>query len=212
MWPLMVQILNWPPKFRKSFAEIQLLGIVPGHGTAEPKNLEPYLEVFVDEMKELSNCSMYVNAEWREVKVKLLQYVFDFPAIAKVMHTQAQGGLSACPWCQNKGKHCKTCSKTLYLGSRKFLKTDSPLRKSSLFPGDKDEMAEPPKAYTKEKQLELRHQYEQNKNKSQKDKFTKENRVKGEYAFMKLPYHGFTDDYQSDGMYTVKCVVSTTFV
>ncbi|XP_066924630.1 uncharacterized protein [Clytia hemisphaerica] len=43
MWPLMLQILNWPPKFRKSFAGIQLLGIAPGNGTKEPKNLEPYL-------------------------------------------------------------------------------------------------------------------------------------------------------------------------
>lgn len=91
MWPMMVQILNLPPAFRRSFSGIQILGIIPGNGQKEPFNLEPYFDIFVDELLQLNKCNMYVNRERKNIQVKLVQYVLDFPAIAKVMHTQAQG-------------------------------------------------------------------------------------------------------------------------
>ena len=50
MFPLSSQILNFPQAFRKNLAGIQLLGIIPGNGTQEPKHLEPYLEVTVEEL------------------------------------------------------------------------------------------------------------------------------------------------------------------
>ncbi|XP_066924621.1 uncharacterized protein [Clytia hemisphaerica] len=139
------------------------------------------------------------------MKVKLLQYVFDFPAIAKVMHTQGQGGISACPWCQNKGQ--RVCNKTIYPGSRKFLEQDHPLRTSTLY-SHGNETAERPAAHTRESQVVLRKQYDEKPNKSQKEKFAKEHGIKGNYVLMQLPYHGFSEDYQPDGMHTVKRVTS----
>uniref|UniRef100_A0A7M5XIY5 DUF4218 domain-containing protein n=2 Tax=Clytia hemisphaerica TaxID=252671 RepID=A0A7M5XIY5_9CNID len=207
MWPLMIQVLNFPPAFRKNFAGIQLLGIIPGNGTKEPKHLEPYLEVMVEELQELSNCTMYIHNEEKHCQAKVLQFVHDFPAIAKVMHTQAQGGLRACPWCKSVGEHCKHLSKTVYLGNRKFLPEDSDLRKSTYFPDGKEEHSKAPEALTKDEQIELRREYDGKPNKTQKAKFLKENGVKGEYPFMELPYHGFHDDYSPDAMHTVRRVV-----
>ena len=91
MWPLTLQILNFPPAFRKSFSGIQLLGIMPGNGKKEPYNLEPYLDVLVDELEELKECSFYLQKKQPSANVKVVQFIFDFPAIAKVIHNQAQG-------------------------------------------------------------------------------------------------------------------------
>ena len=91
MWPLMVQILNYPPSFRKSCVGIQLLGIIPGNGTKEPATLQPYLDLFVEELEQLCDCTIYMQKNKIQVEVKLLQYVLDFPAIAKVLQVQAQG-------------------------------------------------------------------------------------------------------------------------
>ena len=88
---MMVQILNFPPAFRRSFAGIQLLGIIPGNGTKEPSNLEPYFDVFVDELLQLNGCKMFMRKQTLNLDVKILQFVLDFPAIAKVMHTKGQG-------------------------------------------------------------------------------------------------------------------------
>ena len=91
MSPLMVQILNYPPKFRKSNAGIKLLGIIPGNGTQEAFNFEPYFEIVVDELMELNDCVMYVKSGEVLVNAKLVQFVLDFPALAKVLHVQGQG-------------------------------------------------------------------------------------------------------------------------
>ena len=61
MWPIMLTLLNLPRKIRNSFSSIFLLGIIPGNGTQEPKSLEPYLDVAVDELLKLSNTDLYIK-------------------------------------------------------------------------------------------------------------------------------------------------------
>ena len=88
------------------------------------------------------------------------------------------GGLRACPWCKNDGKYCNFCKKTEYQGGRKFLPEDSPLRKSTLFPGEKEETAKA-QPIKKAEQIELRNKFENLPNKTQKAKFSKANGVTG---------------------------------
>eukprot|EP00111_Clytia_hemisphaerica_P011821 TCONS_00034748-protein len=166
MCPLLLQILNFPPSFRKSFAGIHMLGIVPGNGSKEAFNLEPYLDVFVEELQELMHCTIYLKKKNEEVKVRLCQYIFDTPAMAKVMHICGQGALRACMWCKNEGKRISDLNKVVYHGSRKFLPEDHVLRESKGYPGGKPENSEPGVAYSKEEQISLRQQWEDKPNKS----------------------------------------------
>lgn len=59
MWPVMLTILNLPRNIRNHFGNILLVGIIPGNGYKEPDNLDPYLDIQVDEMLELSMSTMY---------------------------------------------------------------------------------------------------------------------------------------------------------
>ena len=74
MWPLTLQVLNFPPALRKSVGGIQLVGIIPGNGTNEPESLEPYVKVLVDELLSLSGCEIYdaFRNEDFELKVEVL--------------------------------------------------------------------------------------------------------------------------------------------
>ncbi|XP_066913307.1 uncharacterized protein [Clytia hemisphaerica] len=153
------------------------------------------------------HCTIYLKKKNEEVKVRLCQYIFDTPAMAKVMHICGQGALRACMWCKNEGKRISDLNKVVYHGSRKFLPEDHVLRESKGYPGGKPENSEPGVAYSKEEQISLRQQWEDKPNKSQRSKFAKENGVKGNYSFMKLPYHDFSRDVQPDGMHTIRRAV-----
>ena len=79
MWPLILTWLNLPIKLRTTLGPMMLVGIIPGTSTEEPKHLDPYMNVLMDELLELSECSMvdaYKGAP-TVVKVALLQYLCD---------------------------------------------------------------------------------------------------------------------------------------
>ena len=59
MWPIMLTLLNLPRNFRHKYASIMLVGIVPSNGAQEPHSLNPYLNILVDELLELSSCKFY---------------------------------------------------------------------------------------------------------------------------------------------------------
>ena len=73
---------------RKSVRGIMLVGIIPGNGRKEAFHVDPYLDILVDELMVLSHCQLYqpeYMAAPIEIKVRLLQYILDFPAISKVL-------------------------------------------------------------------------------------------------------------------------------
>ena len=106
MWPIMLTLLNLPRSIRNSFSSIFLLGIVPGNGTQEPKSLDPYLDVAVDELLKLSNLDLYdaYKAEPFKLKVEILLYVLDYPGIGKVFRMSGSGAYKGCVWCEIKGE------------------------------------------------------------------------------------------------------------
>ena len=105
MWPIMVTLLNLPRDIRNNFSNILLVGIIPPNGTQEPKSLQPYLGVLVDELLLLSNAQMYDAYQKApfSFKVNILTYVLDYPGIAKTFNLTGSGSYRACVWCDIKG-------------------------------------------------------------------------------------------------------------
>ena len=131
MWPIMLTLLNLPRNLRNRFASIMLVGIVPSNGSQEPKSLNPYLEILVDELLELSNFRLYDAYQKApfNCKVALLLHILDYPGMCKVMSVVGSGGLHGCMFCSIKGVRDENLNKTVYLQNRRFLTKESPMRK-----------------------------------------------------------------------------------
>ena len=105
MWPIMITVLNLPRPIRNLFSNFILAEIVPSNGTGEPKEIAPYLDIIIDELLLLSNASMfdaYQNAPF-SLKVRILNYVLDYPGVSKVFSLTGTGSYQACAWCTLKG-------------------------------------------------------------------------------------------------------------
>ena len=84
----MLSLLNFLTPLRKSVGGSLLFGIVLGNDRKEANNLTPYLDILVDELLVLSECHIFRLACMKgpvNIKVKLLQYVLDFPGIGKIL-------------------------------------------------------------------------------------------------------------------------------
>lgn len=106
MWPIMLTLLNLPREVRNKFGSILLLGIIPGNRSLEPKSLDPYLEVCIDELLQLSDNKVlfdaYQGAPFK-VKVEILLYVLDHPGLGKILKMSGSGAYKGCLWCDIKG-------------------------------------------------------------------------------------------------------------
>ena len=105
MWPIILMVLNLPRKVCHLFANVWLVGTIPGNGSKEPNNLDPYLDVLVDELLELTNKKMfdtYQNAPF-SLKVNVLMYVLDYPGISKVFNVKGVNAYQGCAWCELEG-------------------------------------------------------------------------------------------------------------
>ncbi len=131
MWPIMLTLLNLPRKMRNRFGSVVLVGIVPGNGSQEAHNLNPYLDILVDELLELCNITLYDAYQKAPFpcKVELLLHVLDYPGISKVFSVVGSGGIQGCAFCDQPGEHDSNLQKTVYLRNRRFLPATSKLRK-----------------------------------------------------------------------------------
>jgi len=60
MWPIVLVQLNLPRQIRYHFANLALVGIIPSQvQRVNPRDLEPFLEVLVDEILYLSGCELH---------------------------------------------------------------------------------------------------------------------------------------------------------
>ena len=78
---------------RYLFGNVMLAGIVPAQADGqEPKNVDPYLELVVVEILDLSGVTFF--DAFKEApftfKVDLLNYVLDYPGLEKFLHQQVQ--------------------------------------------------------------------------------------------------------------------------
>ena len=210
MWPIMLSLLNLPIPLRKSVGGILLVGIVPGNRRKEVNNLTPYLDILVDKLLVLSECHNFHPAYMKapvNINVKLLQYVLDFPAIGKILQQSAAGAIKVCLLCEIQGRYCFSLKKTLYRDGRRYLEQEDKLRIMSTFSSSEDR--EKPAALSVLKEKYRSSKFDKIEVVNKPKLFIKGNSVKGAYSFMKLPYHKFHRDDQSDGMHTVTDVVKT---
>ena len=131
MWPVMLTLLNLPRRIRNRFASILLVGIIPANGTKEPQNLNPYLDILVDELLDMCDTTVFdaYNSAPFQLKVEILLYILDYPGMGKVMSVVGSGGYQGCMFCDLEGEHDSNLQKIVYLQNRRFLPADSKLRK-----------------------------------------------------------------------------------
>lgn len=106
MWPIILTVLNLPRDIRYSFGNFWLVGTIPGNGTKEPKSLDPYLSILVDELLSITNqlvFDAYQGAPFK-LKVDILLHILDYPGIGKVFNVMGANAYQACVWCEIKGK------------------------------------------------------------------------------------------------------------
>ncbi|VDI64678.1 Hypothetical predicted protein [Mytilus galloprovincialis] len=214
MWPLILTWLNLPVNVRNILGPMMLVGIVPGTKTEEPKNLDPYLDLLVDELLELTECTMFnaYRGAPTSVRIALLHYMCDIPAFSKILHVSSQAALRGCPYCKEEGFYCKSLHKVVHINNRAFLPENHPLRKEKNdFAIKGEDRASKPESYTKEEELEIRNSYDQLPNQNRKSLLQKKTGLKGKYSFMRLPYHNRQEQMQPDGMHTIADVIGNLF-
>ena len=116
MWPIMFSVLNLPKQVRNTYQNIMLVGIVPAQVEGkEPKSLDPYLEIVVDELLDLSEATFYDGYRRAEFsfKIDIFNYVLDYPGLTKVLSAAGPNALQGCMWCEKRG--------TVYLQYGPFL-------------------------------------------------------------------------------------------
>ena len=87
MWPIMITILNLPSNVRTLHGSILLCGIIPGK--SEPKSLDAYIAVLVDEIVGLNNRDFfdaYQNEKFK-LKIDILLHILDYPGQSKLFHS-----------------------------------------------------------------------------------------------------------------------------
>ena len=92
MCPLFLIPLNLPDHIRKKSGSMFLTGIIPGR--YEPKNMDPYVDLIVDDIMALNSMTAYDahSGERFRLKANILLHVFDYPGQNKIFKSQ--------------GKHC----------------------------------------------------------------------------------------------------------
>ena len=88
MWPIVLTVLNLPRHIRNLAGSVLLTGIIPGR--SEPKSMDPYLDVLVDELVEMNDAVVYdgYQDESFKLKAEILMHVLDYPGQNKVFHCQ----------------------------------------------------------------------------------------------------------------------------
>lgn len=88
MCPIFLIPLNFPNHVRRLFGSTFLLGIIPS--PKEPENIDPYVELVVDEIMHLNNREFYdtLKEEKFRLQVNICLHIFDYPGQNKVLHCQ----------------------------------------------------------------------------------------------------------------------------
>lgn len=208
MWPIVLAQLNLPRRIRYQFANLLLVGIIPSQKEgSEPKDLDPYLEVLVDELISLCGCKIYDDYKKApfNMKVEILIYVLDYQGLGKVFSLTGTGSYRGCAWCLLKGQYCKHLSKVVYPGNRRFLPLDHELRKDcEHFPEHSVEERSRPTYRTFQQDAFFHKAYDSAKNKSQASKLATGTGCRGTYVLAERnPTFDRVEQSMPDAMHTI---------
>ena len=202
MTPIMLTLLNLPRNVRNQFGNIFLVGVIPGSGCSEVSNVNPYIEILVDELLYLTKCKVvdaYLKAPV-DIKIKVLLYVLDYPGLCKVFSQQGSGGLSGCHWCHMRGVYCSHLSKTIYLSNNALFSNQNPTQvilEDHGQPRLRDSHSE---TYFREAYINVRTKVDANI-------IASATGCKGRYALQELPGHNRLEETLPDACHTIKDVV-----
>lgn len=115
LWPLILVIMNIPKHHRNKDHAMILAGVVPSrkprqHGGGLEPNLDPYVNVIVDELIKLSSSEIYSAHSGApiNVKVRLLVFMFDFQGYSKFFHMSGANAYLPCNVCLMRARQMKT--------------------------------------------------------------------------------------------------------
>ncbi|XP_060083986.1 uncharacterized protein LOC132563249 [Ylistrum balloti] len=210
MTPIMLTLLNLPRHIRNNFGNILLVRIIPGSNRSEASKLDPYIEIMVDELLYLTECSTvdtYRKAPV-EIKIKLLVYILDYPGLSKLFCQHGSASLSGCHWCHIRGKFCKTLDKVIYLSNRSYLSAKDSLRMDTEHFVDKTpDQSVPPKKRQSSEENDYRTAYCRANKKVNRTLIAAATGYKSPYALGTLPGHCRLEESLPDAMHTIKDVV-----
>ncbi|WMV08688.1 hypothetical protein MTR67_002073 [Solanum verrucosum] len=132
-WHVMLMNYNLSPWICMMSEYIMLSMIIPGPSSLG-NNIDMYLQPLIEELKELWEPGIETyDAETNQsfqMRAALMWTVSDFPALAMLSGWSTKGKL-ACPTCNYDtfSQYLKHSRKMCYLGHRRFLPPDHPLRK-----------------------------------------------------------------------------------
>ena len=90
MWSITLTILNLPRHLRNLVGSMLLVGIIPGK--SEPKNFDPYIDVLLDELEQISGSDTYdgYHEATFQMKAELFLHVLDYPGHNKLFSCQGK--------------------------------------------------------------------------------------------------------------------------
>lgn len=88
MWPMFLVPLNMPQSVRMKSGSMFLAAIIPG--PKEPKNMDPCIDVLVDDILDLEKLVVYdeYRKEHFTLKGNILLHVLDYPGQTKLFKSQ----------------------------------------------------------------------------------------------------------------------------
>ena len=208
MWPIVLAQLNLPRKIRYKFANLLLVGFIPSQAEGkEPKDLDPFLEVLVDEIIFLSSCKLYdaYRKAPFQAKVEIMIYILDYQGLGKVFCLTGTGSYRGCGWCMQKGQYCKHLSKVVYPGNRRFLPAGHQLRKDSRnFPEHSEEKRERPPYRSFHQDVSFHKAHDNSKNNAQSARIATGTGCRGTYVLAKKnPSFDRVEQSMPDAMHTI---------
>lgn len=208
MWPIVLGQLNLPRNIRYHFANLLLVGIIPSQTQGkEPKHLDPFLEVLVDEILSLSSCKIYdaYRKAPFQVKVDIMIYILDYQGLGKLFCLTGTGSYRGCGWCLQKGQYCKHLHKVVYPGNRRFLPANHKLRKDHQnFPDHVEETREKPTYRTFSQDVSFHKAYGNAKNNAHSSRIATGTGCREMYVLAeKSPSFNRIEQTMPDAMHTI---------
>ncbi|GJU32759.1 CACTA transposable element [Tanacetum coccineum] len=157
MWPVILTTYNTPPWMCMKETSLMLTMLIPGP-KSPAKDIDVYLQPLIKELQELWKGVWTKDAAtgtYFEMKAALLWTINDFPARSSLSGWSGQG-YYACPTCNEDTPSMAVKNKIAYVGHRRFLKTNHPLRnKKKEFYGLKEPKPKPRKFSELDIQLQI---------------------------------------------------------
>jgi hypothetical protein len=126
-WPLLLFNYNLPPSIRTRLENTLCLGVIPG--PSSPKEIDSFLEPFIDELEELGRgVPAYDAAAGHPITLHayLIACFGDMPAVAKLMCMKGHNGVRSCRACRIRAVQPSTGKKTYYTPLSRLFIPDAP--------------------------------------------------------------------------------------